>query len=115
MGTHPIFESDFDCLTEWSSQITKHSGQNLSLNEVLTSKTTKETSTLSRKRKCPLRSCTRPVPHLLDAFLRVESSWEPILVPRPETLLPRSDALRFIELQIIFIAAGQVLQQIAIK
>jgi len=24
MGTHPIFESDFDCLTEWEYQAVEH-------------------------------------------------------------------------------------------
>jgi len=24
MGTHPIFESDFDCLTEWANTVTQY-------------------------------------------------------------------------------------------
>jgi len=30
MGTHPIFESDFDCLTELSEEKSKETGKRLS-------------------------------------------------------------------------------------
>merc|ERR1712227_872378 len=56
MGTHPIFESDFDCLTDWLGQIWKsHKWRRLSKSRRLLFTTTKKAQPIKRS------TCARSV------------------------------------------------------
>merc|ERR1711915_558274 len=115
MGTHPIFESDFDCLTEWPQQALNSSGRSWSPKRVSTLTIMQEISSSSKTSKSNYHVFKKLEPHWLGAHLTAALSWAPIRERHLATQSQRRDASKFTESLITFIAAALERQQIETK